>query len=248
MSQVLPIVLVSSLLAGGVGAVASTMLTSKPNIAAADTQVSQADGDLLAELRTLSEQNRAIQERLAALEVGSGLAPIAGATRTDAMAVTPSNLKEAVRDVMASINPDGGPAAGSTQLAAAVESVIEQREERERLQKEQERADAAVKRLEDRLAKLQTDLGLDQSQVNSMREIFQATEARRDGMREEMRTMRENGGSWEDMRTAMQTARDESNAQIQAVLTPGQFTQYEASNQDDRGRGGNTGGGGRGGR
>ena len=96
--------------------------------------------------------------------------------------------------------------------------------------------------MEDRLAKLQTDLGLDQTQVDSMRGIFQNQTVKVDEMRQSMREARDSGLDMGSMREMWTGLRDDTNTAVQGILSPSQYEQYEESNSNrgwgGRGRGG----------
>jgi len=250
MSNTLPILLGASLFAGGAGAVATTVLLSpQGGPQAGPTTVEGGNSEVLAAIDVLREENRTIIDRVAALELSGELAPV-GASRTAATAGR-GEIEDIVKDILGAYAPGEGGIAATPEMQLAVESVLDMREERQRQEREQKRIEADAKRLEDRLAKLQTDLGLDQSQMNSMRTIYQDESVRRDEMRTQMRVARDSGNAdmanmrqvWVDFAAATNTA-------IQGVLSPSQYEQYEASNQNQRfgGRGGDNGGGGRRGR
>lgn len=243
MSQTLPIVIVSSLLAGGAGAVAATALTSSAP-APAETTTPQLGDEILAQLEGLQEIARENAKRIEELETAPTLAPV-GSMRADA----DGGLSEAdVRAIVSELTAKevGEP---SSMAAATVERVLEQREERERLEREQRRAQEREKRVEDRLAKMQTELGLDLGQMNQMRSLYLERDAKRDEMRQTMRqgfqdgtvTRESMGEMWRTMQTEHETA-------VQGILTAGQYEQYQESGYDDpwggRGRRGNDGGGG----
>ncbi|MGK0481190.1 MAG: hypothetical protein ACJAQ3_001162 [Planctomycetota bacterium] len=253
MSNPLPLVLIASLVAGGAGAAATTMLSSKPAAASTTSGITQDNTDILAKLDSMEQSYYSMADRLEALERNSELVPVGnGAERISAVAPE-IVLEDAVRNVLASMD-DTETVAATPKLEQAVAAVIEMREERSKLERDQKRAEAEEKRLEDRLAKLQTDLGLDQNQLNSMRTIYQDQDEQRAGLRDKMTELRDGGGSREDIRTIWTDMRDSANTAIEGVLTPSQYESYQESNQSDRGfgrggGGGNTGGGGgRGGR
>ncbi|MFT5732723.1 MAG: putative RNase H-like nuclease (RuvC/YqgF family) [Planctomycetota bacterium] len=250
MSNPLPLVLIASLVAGGAGAAATTMLSSKPAATSTTSGITQDNTDILAKLDSMEQSYYSMADRLEALERNSELVPVGnGAERISAVAPE-IVLEDAVRNVLASMD-DSETVAATPKLEQAVAAVIEMREERSKLERDQKRAEAEEKRLEDRLAKLQTDLGLDQNQLNSMRTIYQDQDQQRTEFRDKMRDG--SGGSREEIRTLWTDMRDSANTAIEGVLTPSQYETYQESNQNDRGfgrggGGGNTGGGGRGGR
>ncbi|MEM1449871.1 MAG: hypothetical protein AAF957_01590 [Planctomycetota bacterium] len=257
MSNPIPLVIAASLGAGAAGAVATTILVAPPQPAETADTTARADSELLAAIDGLRAENRALVERIDALELSSELAPVAVGGRT-AATTERSDIEDVVKEVLGSL--DGtGTAAPTPAMQTAIESVLDMREERERLERDQKRAEAQERRMEDRLAKLQTELGLDQNQVNSMRTIFQDEDIRRDELRTKMREARDSGNmDFGDVRQMWTDSRDATNQSIQGVLTPSQYEQYQETQQNDRwgrrgggdaGRdgGGNNGGGGGGG-
>lgn len=249
MSNPLPLVLIASLVAGGVGAAATTILTAKPTTAAA-ADVGTDSSEVLAKLDTMQESYNDLIDRIGVLEDNAEMAPISSPARVSAVA-SEAVTEEVVRDILASMDESEAVLASTPKLERAVEAVIEMRDERRKLERDQERAAATEKRMEDRLAKLQTELGLDQNQVNSMRTIYQDQETRRGELRTEMMAMRDAGtGSREDMRDMWKGLTEQTNVAIQGALTPSQYETYQESYANDRGgRGGGGGndGGGRGG-
>ncbi|QDV07757.1 hypothetical protein Poly30_32890 [Planctomycetes bacterium Poly30] len=249
MSNPLPLVLIASLVAGGVGAAATTLLVTPPAQESAASGVLRDNSEVLAKLDNMEQSYNTLLDRIESLEANSEMVPV-GKPAERISAVAPETvLEDAVRNVLADMD-DGAAIAATPKLEQAVEAVIEMREERRRLEREQERAVAEEKRLEDRLAKLQSELGLDQGQVNSMRTIYQEQDQKRTELRDKMMEMRDGGGSREDVRALWVDLRDSTTNQIKGVLTPSQYETYEASDSNDQGwgrggggRGGNTGGG-----
>lgn len=246
MSNSLPLMLLGSLLAGGVGAAGVTVLLTPPPESAPNA----ATGDHLAyvePLAQLSEQVAALTERLDGMDRTDGLAPVAAPGRV-AATLDRSEIEGVVREVLGTL--EGASPAATPALETAVANVIEMREEQERQERDQRRAEAETKRMEDRLAKLQTDLGLDQTQVDSMRGIFQEQSEKMDEMRQTMREARDSGIDMGSMREMWTDLRDSTNESIKGVLSPTQYEQYEESGASRwGGRGGNDAGrGGRGGR
>ena len=236
MSNTLSIVIAASVFAGGVGAVATTALISPgTNADPADGTVATADAELLAAVDVLREANRTLVDRIEALELGAELAPVGfGASRT-AASVDRSEIEGIVKDVLGSLDTGDGVVAATPAMQAAVESVLDMREDRERQEREAKRAEAQAKRMEDRIAKLQTDLGLDQNQTNSMRTILQDEDVRRDDMRTQMREARDSGNmDMGNMRQIWTDMRDVTNQAVQGVLNPTQYDQYQESQSNNR--------------
>ena len=164
MSNSTPLILLGSILAGGASAVGATVLLAP---APQSEAVQAAAGpELLAAIDDLKATVSSLDGRLVKLESTETLAPVAASGRM-AASLDRSEIESVVQEMLGSV--DGPAAVASPSLESAVANVIEMREEREQQEREQRRADAEAKRLEDRLAKLQTELGLDQTQLDSMR-------------------------------------------------------------------------------
>jgi chromosome segregation ATPase len=245
MSNPLPLVIIASLIAGGAGAAATTILTSKP--APASTQAVTSDSsEILAKLDSMQQSYDELAGRIGSLEDNAELAPISSPGRVSA-AASEAFTEEDVREILKEMD-SASVAAVTPNFQRAVESAIEMRDERRKAERDLERAEATEKRMEDRLAKLQTELGLDQNQVNSMRSIYQEQEIKRGELRTEMMAMRESGtGSREDMRDMWRGLTETTNESIQGVLDANQWETYQESNNNDRGGFGRGGGGGGGG-
>jgi hypothetical protein len=248
MSMQLPLTIGLALLAGGVGAVVTSAVTG-PSSSSAPRSLSALDpaGDVALQLRELAASNAQVLERLGRLEERAALT-VAAPGRTPAQAEhSAADLEAAVAAALAKMgSKDGAPAVVTPDFRKQVETVLALKAEEERLEREQERAQRESQMLEDRLARLQTDLGLDQRQVDGMRKAFQDADARREEMRNSMRDARDGGApDFETMRTQWQALATAQDTQIQSILTPSQFEQYKASNPDPRmgGRGGMFGGG-----
>ena len=250
MSNTLPILIAASIFAGGAGAVATTVLINPgSNAHSSDTTVATGETEFLTAVDVLREENRMLVDRVDALELTAQLAPVGGAPRT-AAAIDRSEIEDIVKDVLGSLDTgDGTVVAATPAMQAAVESVLDMREDRERQEREAKRAEAQVKRLEDRIAKLQTDLGLDQNQTNSMRTVLQDEETLRNEARTKMREARDSGNmDMGNLRQVWTDMTDTTNQAVQGILSPSQYEQYQESQPSNRWGGGgrgNTGGGGR---
>ncbi len=253
MSTSLPITLIASLLAGGAGAVAAVTLTSS-NADPVEAQSTDVDSAILDRLAGIEAGMNANALRIEEIASKPQLVPVSdGSSRVDMASAGQTGLTK--EEILALIKETATEelAAPTSAAAATVEAVIELREERERQERATRRAAEAEKRVEDRLAKMQSELGLDMNQMNGMRDVY----ANRDAKMTEMRTAMRQG--WEDggmdrtkMREMWGEVRTETDTAIQGVMTPSQYEQYKEGGYDDfggrgGGRGGNNnGGGGRG--
>jgi hypothetical protein len=129
-----------------------------------------------------------------------------------------------------------------------INAVIEQRENQQSMERDQDRAERRAEANDRRVERLAKELGLNPQQTEQFATIVgDAATDRSDYFAE----IRENG--WEnidrdEMRSTMETMRDDEYSSLEGVLTPEQLTQYQESNSSGGwgggGRGGNNGGGG----
>ena len=129
-----------------------------------------------------------------------------------------------------------------------INAVIEQRENQQSMERDQDRAERRAEANDRRVERMAKELGLSPQQTEQFATIVgDAATDRSDYFSE----IRENG--WEnidrdEMRSTMETMRDDEYSSLEGVLTPEQLTQYQESNSGwGGGRGGNSGGSGRGG-
>jgi hypothetical protein len=151
------------------------------------------------------------------------------------------------------VPPEGGPdglAFADMPTGQAFEgqinAVIEQRENQQSMERDQDRAERRAEANDRRVERMAEELGLNSSQTEQFAKITGEASEKRNAF---FSDMRENGwGSVDrdEIRSQMETMRDEESSQLEGVLTPEQMTQYQESNS--RGMFGNTGGGGGGGR
>ena len=248
MSTQIPVVLVAAVVAGGAGAFATRALTPAPQTETPSGPAALApDSDLNENVARLLDQQAEIMSRLDKLEVDNAMAS-AGSVRVPA-----ADGKSEV-DLAALIDARLAELSGSASTGALVtpefrnmvDTVMEMREEEERLAAEQRRAERETQQLENRLTRMQTDLGLDANQVDGMRRVLTDANERRDQLGQEMRAAREAGVQMdrEEMRATWSAYTEETNLAVQNVLTPTQYEQYQESNQNTFGRGRGFGGGG----
>ena len=129
-----------------------------------------------------------------------------------------------------------------------INAVIEQRENQQNMERDQDRAERRAEANDRRVERMAKELGLSPQQTEQFATIVgDAATDRSDYFSE----IRENG--WEnidrdEMRSTMETMRDDEYSSLEGVLTPEQLTQYQESNSGwQQIRGGNSGGSGRGG-
>ena len=199
------------------------------------------DTALLEALEALRLQNDDLALRLAALERSdrSSVREDLGAAPTEDLAA----IQKQVTDLAAALqNPQSAEAAS---LRSSVRVAMDQIREEESAERDRERADRNIERIDERLTELQTELGLDQVQMKSMREVMLVQTDKRSAL---FASMRDGSMDRGEIREQMGVLRDETNASLQGILTPMQYEDYEKL-EGDRGFGGFGGGrGGRGGR
>lgn len=241
MSMQLPLTLAVGLVAGGIGAVAATALRPEPAAEAPSTVALDPSSDLDAQLRTFNEVTARIEERLTKLETAVAMSVPTQVRMPAALGHESADLEAMVAEAVAKLNAAPTGAVVAPDFRKQVEAVIELGRQEERQKREQERLARESQMLEDRLAKLQTDLGLDGRQVEGMRQLFLDTDAKREEMRASMRDARDGGGAnFEDMRSQWQTLATGMDSRLQTILTPSQYDSYKALNPD-RGFGGRGG-------
>jgi hypothetical protein len=249
MSMQIPLILAVGFAAGGIGAVAATALRPEPAQTAGASALDPTS-DIDAQLRTFSEVSARIEARLTKLEAAVAMAVPTQVRMPATVNNEPVDLEAMIADAVAKLNTAPTGAVVAPEFRKQVEAVIELGREEERQKREQERLAREAQMLEDRLAKLQTDLGLDGRQVEGMRQLFLDTDAKREEMRSSMRDARDGGGAnFEDMRTQWQTLATGMDTRMQTILTPSQYDTYKSTNPDRGfgGRGGLEMGGGPGG-
>ncbi|MCB9914019.1 MAG: hypothetical protein H6828_02585 [Planctomycetes bacterium] len=213
-------------------------------------------GGLQEQLASLGRKNEELAMRLAALERRGGSAREAVASEGGEDL---AQLQADIAELAAALKDPQS--AQSTTLRTSVRLAMDQIREEESAERDREREDREITRIDERLTELQGQLGLDQVQMKSMREVLLVESTKRNEL---FNTMRDGGGGMDRgaIRTAMTDLRDQTRTSLSTILTPLQLEDYEKLN-DDRfggfggfggpggggrgGRGGNTGGGGRGG-
>ena len=127
-----------------------------------------------------------------------------------------------------------------------INAVIEQRENRQSMERDQARAERRAEANARRVERMAEELGLSPQQTDQFATIVDDAATERS---EYFSEIRENG--WEnidrdEMRSTMETMREDEYSALEGVLTPEQLTQYQESNSNSGwggGRGGSTGGG-----
>jgi chromosome segregation ATPase len=119
------------------------------------------------------------------------------------------------------------------ELATVKQALAEIRKQED--EEQQKRRDERRKQfLQERLADLQAKIGLSPQQVDGLSAVWNDAQTKREAL---FQQMRDGTGNPAEMRTAMQTIREESEKAIQSLLTPAQYTDYQKIQEEERPRG-----------
>jgi len=238
-----PLLLAGGFLAAGlVGGLAASLFAPTPETAqAADSDVlpAAAAPASAAEVAALRTEVERLADRLAMMGGTDGtLALRTPEGDLPRAAFTEEQLEEAVAAVL---TKGGDTAAMSSLVANSLESIRAQEEvERqiERDQRDQQRMQARIDNLTERL-------GLYPDQATAVLDLYTEMDVKRDELRDQMRN---GAGDFASLRDTMRGLQDETDAAMQGILTPEQYTTYDEENLGSfGGRGGFGGGGNRGG-
>lgn len=231
--SLLSIVLVA-LVAGAVGALCTSLLSS--DATSTSTASAPAAPDVAARApRSTADANEA-DPRLAVL--------------VEALAANVERLAARVEELERRPEPDvrvaraPAPSDDSAKLSAALapqvvqESVVQALEDiraQERAKAEAQRQQRELERIDERLTRLNEQLGLSPSQSSSLRALMLAQNQQRD----ELERQRDDGLDREQRRAAAEQLRLRADVDLARILTPEQLTTYRelnASRNDTRGR------------
>jgi hypothetical protein len=181
----------------------------------------QDDDELAAQLRELELQNLDISERLRTLEESLALL---GSRRV--VADTPAELEEQERDesiaaLAAALRSGQGP----DEFQVLVENALQEIRAQEERERELEREQQILERVDRRLEELSEELGLTGYQVDAMRPILVERDAKRMELSEKVRE----SGSWMAFREEYTELREATLERLADVLTPEQLERYERS-------------------
>lgn len=125
------------------------------------------------------------------------------------------------------------PLAATPDFVATVGEALDTIKAREEAEREARRKELQAQRIEDRVSKLQLELGLNNRQASELRTALIAQDDKRETL---FTSMRDGSADPRDMRDSFRTLRDETHATIQLALTPEQFEAYQKSDETDFGR------------
>lgn len=250
-------VLLAAVLSGAIGGVAAGVATkmatspdSTQTVAGQNTALTptsaKGDTDLATRFAALKRENDEMALRLAALESR-------GTSRREEIADDGRDLGELekqIADLAAALkNPTSAQSAGLRDMVAIALDEVQEIESKER-QLEREQRD--IERIQERMDEYAQKLGLDALQRTGMQAALIDESTRRNEL---FTAMRDGTMERDEMRTAFNLIREDTQGTLGNLLTPMQLEDYNEMAGDrggrfgGRGGGGNTGGGGgRGGR
>ena len=222
-------VLVCSLLAVVLGTlsavVTSSMLAQGPapgrEAAVPATPAAWSDSEHSDRLRELEIENQELRERLAIVELR-----LASTSRVPIVeGVSKEELEAFEQDVWDRFAAEQNARAGTLDLEVRVADALQSIRKQEQLEAIRRFQEKQARGLEDRLARLTRDLGLDDHQVNELRSIF-TTQMERN--RELTRLWQESADS-QSLGEAKRLYAEEDRAAIERTLTPEQLATYRST-------------------
>lgn len=160
--------------------------------------------------------------------------------RSVAVAPASDDASASSSDLASSLDPAALPAPTDPGFETAVASALENIEARERAEREAEREQRELDRIEERIAGMREALGLDQFQETEVRTLLIDSMHEMNEVRVQMRSGELERGEIRATFGALRTSVEEG---FKGILTPAQYTQLEESGADFGGFGGGRRGG-----
>ena len=231
-------------LVGGAGAALATraFVASSERLATGQGDRAQRDGarrveaevaaDPSSELEDLRQSQTALLQRIAALE--SRLAEVQNA-RTAAAPERALEEKYQTTDALLSAlqGSSEAPLELTPEFVASVERALTRIQDAEQAERDKTRKEQQAQRIEERVTRLQQELGLNNRQTSDLRTALITQDEKREAL---FTSMREGNGDPSTMRESFRTLRDDAQAELQRILTPAQYTAYQASEESEFGR------------
>ncbi len=195
---------------------------SSESVPADGTEVGDRTSRALDELRL---ENSALRERLAALEVRLGefaSTRTALAAEGQASASSRYDAEESASAALQSIAVDDD-------FVASVGRALGEIERKEEAERAQRRKELQAARIEERVTKLQTELGLNNRQTSDLRTALIGADDKREVL---FSSLREGEGDPRDVRDSFRDLRDQTYTTLQGILTPEQFETFKKSDED----------------
>jgi chromosome segregation ATPase len=180
-------------------------------------------------LTDLQMENAALSARLVQLE--ERLAELQNA-RTPVITATESRERPADDAPESTLRP-GASLEVTPAFVASVGKALDAIKAKEEAERETKRKELQAQRIEERVTRLQQELGLTNRQASDLRTALITQDDKRETL---FTSMRDGLGDPRDLRESFRVIRDETNATLQAVLTPEQFQGYLQREDSDFGR------------
>jgi hypothetical protein len=231
---------VVALVAGGGAALATRAFEAGParepmaregervSVAAAP---SGSSPELARALDDLRMENTALTERLSMLE--ARIAELQGTRTPITTGGEMSRVERSADDA-----PDGDLRPGtaldvSPAFVASVSKALDAIKAKEEAERETKRKELQAQRIEERVTRLQQELGLTNRQASDLRTALIAQDDKREVL---FTGMRDGVGDPRDLRDSFRVIRDETNATLQTILTPEQYSGFLQREDFDFGR------------
>lgn len=169
-------------------------------------------------IQELRDENQALRERLTALE----LHPAPAIRAPVGVEVSKDAFEEFEEEVWARLAAMETRRAEGADLKSQVADAVKSLRKEEAVESVRRSQQKQAGRLEDRLARLSADLGLDSYQVNQMRSIF-TTQIERN---KELTRMWEEGTDQQVLGDTKRSYAEEHRAALESILTPQQLETY----------------------
>ena len=218
---------------------------SGSEVAAVGPAPASAGTDLSERLIALDTENSMLSARVSELEnlIAGGGGALTGRQVVGEEAVAALAPEElSILKQLAAATPSGDGTVPPA-LYVSVAQVVSDLEDQEREERDARRRELELERYEERLVEMRAELGLDDSQADSMLGYYM----QRVDSREQILNEARESGDFAGIRDGMRESQDLYDTAIEGVLSPSQFATYQESFAGNNGRRGGGGGGGAGG-
>ena len=240
--KTLPLIL-ACLGSGVVGSVATHYVTPAQSTGDSNETVAELQSALEAlrnEMQDRGDSVRALADAVDRMENETQLVPFVP-ERTAVPDVVTGGDEIAAVDATSEAITIGETRVSQAQFERWVKQANDNIRAQERAEREEERRIRDGERIEERVASLTTELGLDAVQQSEFRRHFEEQNIKR---RDLMQSMRDGTLDRSQRREAWETMRSEANTDLQSFLSGDQYERYQESDNNDSNRFGRRGGGG----
>jgi len=209
-------------------------MCAKPRPAEQDVHAAPSGNpaDVSRALDELRMENSALKERLTTLE--ARLAEVSSMRTPSASMADPDRGDRSVDDAPDAALRSASAPEVSPAFVASVGKALDAIQAKEEADREAKRKELQAQRIEERVAKLQQELGLTNRQASDVRTALIAQDDKREKL---FADMRDGVGDPRDLRDSFRVIRDETHATLQNVLTPEQLSTFVQSEESDFRRG-----------